>query len=499
MLAVYGFHRGQLVYLYWRHRKRAPKPPRKWGELPPVTVHAGGLTMHGIDRFGPGQRDYCNKMPYAADRGTALYAGGNSVGDDEIVRIALRYNGTDWDPLGPPMGSFSDDTFALAVFDEGAGDRLFAAGDFTSIGGVQVRDIARWNGTQWTALGGGLTGGGTFNEGAALAVYNDGSGEALYVGGRFLQAGGVNANHIARWDGSSWSALGQGIDGLSTLAAPLINAMCVWNSPSGQVLVVTGYLDTAGGQPANCIATWDGSSWSALGSGLEGASLPAGFAVAAFDADGTGEKLYVAGRFDTAGGIACDGLAVWDGTSWSAPTDLVGDAYSFGTFDDGDGRALFMGGSFSIVDGKASTNIARFADPCGLDLGLTRCTSLPNSTGQAARLRADGSASVAAESIALQASRLPAGQTTLLFNGTDPVQAFVGDGVLCLTNNVKRMYPAGTSNGSGEYNVSVDFSAPYAVNFLPGTTLLFQGWYRDVPGGPAGFNTTDAVEITFRL
>jgi len=38
MLAVYGFHRGQLVYLYWKHRKRAPKPPRKWEELPVVTV-----------------------------------------------------------------------------------------------------------------------------------------------------------------------------------------------------------------------------------------------------------------------------------------------------------------------------------------------------------------------------------------------------------------------------------------------------------------------------
>ncbi|GAB5546389.1 MAG: glycosyltransferase family 2 protein [Sandaracinaceae bacterium] len=38
ILAVYGFHRGQLVYLYWKHRKRAPKPPRKFEELPVVTV-----------------------------------------------------------------------------------------------------------------------------------------------------------------------------------------------------------------------------------------------------------------------------------------------------------------------------------------------------------------------------------------------------------------------------------------------------------------------------
>lgn len=45
--------------------------------LPPVTVEAGDLKMHGMEKYGPGQRDYCNKMAYAADRQTALYAGGN--------------------------------------------------------------------------------------------------------------------------------------------------------------------------------------------------------------------------------------------------------------------------------------------------------------------------------------------------------------------------------------------------------------------------------------
>ncbi len=38
ILAVYGFHRGQLVFLYWKHRKRAPKPRARFEELPVVTV-----------------------------------------------------------------------------------------------------------------------------------------------------------------------------------------------------------------------------------------------------------------------------------------------------------------------------------------------------------------------------------------------------------------------------------------------------------------------------
>ena len=39
------------------------------------------------------------------------------------------------------------------------------------------------------------------------------SGTNLYAGGYFTTAGGVPANYIAKWDGSAWSALGSGMNG----------------------------------------------------------------------------------------------------------------------------------------------------------------------------------------------------------------------------------------------------------------------------------------------
>jgi hypothetical protein len=47
----------------------------------------------------------------------------------------------------------------------------------------------------------------------ALIVFDDGTGPALYAGGAFTTAGGVSANRIAKWNGSTstWSALGGGI------------------------------------------------------------------------------------------------------------------------------------------------------------------------------------------------------------------------------------------------------------------------------------------------
>jgi len=38
ILGLYGFHRGLLLYLYWRHRNDAPTPPKQFEELPFVTV-----------------------------------------------------------------------------------------------------------------------------------------------------------------------------------------------------------------------------------------------------------------------------------------------------------------------------------------------------------------------------------------------------------------------------------------------------------------------------
>lgn len=45
--------------------------------LPAVRVECGELKLYDMHKYGPGQRDYCNRMPYAPDRQTALYAGGN--------------------------------------------------------------------------------------------------------------------------------------------------------------------------------------------------------------------------------------------------------------------------------------------------------------------------------------------------------------------------------------------------------------------------------------
>jgi hypothetical protein len=111
------------------------------------------------------------------------------------------------------------------------------------------------------------------------------AGSYLYAGGSFTTAGGIAANHIAKWDGSSWTALGLGIDRDVFALAVL-----------GDEVYAGGQFATAGGSAAANIARWDGSNWWALGSGL-GGYYPLVWALAV-----SGSDLYAGGDFTTAGG-----------------------------------------------------------------------------------------------------------------------------------------------------------------------------------------------------
>jgi hypothetical protein len=116
---------------------------------------------------------------------------------------------------------------------------LVAGGRFSTAGGVAAHYIARWNGSSWSALGSGMDG-----DVEAIAVYPNGT---LVVAGEFTTVGGVPAHHIAFL--GDWSAFGTGMDAA-------VNAVAVM--PDGYHLVAGGDFTTAGGVPANSIASWDG-------------------------------------------------------------------------------------------------------------------------------------------------------------------------------------------------------------------------------------------------
>ena len=126
------------------------------------------------------------------------------------------------------------------------------------------------------------------------------------MGGNFTAAGSVAANNIAKWNGSSWSALGSGVTGAT--GGPAVQALACDSAGS---LYAGGCFTTAGGVTANYIAKWNGSAWSALGSGMSGGTYGSNFDetalwALAFDSSG---NLYAGGGFTTAGGKQSSNIA----------------------------------------------------------------------------------------------------------------------------------------------------------------------------------------------
>lgn len=139
-----------------------------------------------------------------------LYAGGSftTIGGVSTSRVAV-WDGGGWNPIG---AGFNGNVLTLAMFDaDGAGPGtpvLYAGGTFSMSGAATVSRVAAWNGSAWTTVGGGISG----TSVATLCLHDDDGDGALpprlIVGGTFTSAGGMQARNIVRWDGTSYSNVG---------------------------------------------------------------------------------------------------------------------------------------------------------------------------------------------------------------------------------------------------------------------------------------------------
>ena len=325
-------------------------------------------------------------------RGNDVYVGGSftTAGVVTVSNIAI-WNGSAWSSPGSGVsGGIRAGIRALAVL----GNDVFAAGLFTAAGGVVVNNIAKWDGLVWSALGSGTN---------SLILDVEPVGSDLYAAGTFSTAGGTEAKGLAKWNGSAWSALNDGIGyigSIFSLAADgtdlyvggdfslyidkhltgsphgdIAHNIAKWNGSAWSILgmgtngivhqlaagggtvYASGSFSSAGGLATRNIAKWNGSTWTALGDGLVASAR----ALAV-----SGNNLYVGGAFRSAGGVTADFIAKWDSTAWSAmgsgmDGEIMATAVS--------GSDLYVGGNFTTIGGVSANRIAKWNGSVWSSLG----------------------------------------------------------------------------------------------------------------------------------
>jgi hypothetical protein len=222
---------------------------------------------------------------------------------------------------------------------------LIAAGSFSQAGGVSVNNIAKWNGTSWSALGSGLGSGGN-NSVYALAVWNG----VLYAGGNFLNSGGTTTFYIAYWNGSSWLPTN------GELNNP-VRALCTCNTSGSEQLYAGGEFNwaTNGGTsvPVNYVARYDGATWYGIGTSPNFGTSGTVYALVC------ASSLYIGGNFYSAGNVAgFNNIAKWGGggNCQMVGTGTNGPVYSLNA--DNGWPYVYVGGAFSTAGGISANNVA---------------------------------------------------------------------------------------------------------------------------------------------
>lgn len=324
----------------------------------------------------------------AIDSSGSVYVGGifSSAGGVAVNGIA-RWNGGVWSAVGSGIGGTNPYVFALAV----QGGSLVAGGAFTTAGGAPANRVARFDiaTSQWTPLAEGVSSdSAVYAYVAAIAVERN----SIYVGGSFTAAGGVRAANVAKFDGSVWSAMGPA-------SRPGVNAPVATIHATPDTVFVGGTFNRAGSDSIRYLAAFASGRWSALGGAMSApvtsiargtrgeivvggefsriGSTPFGF-IARWDGSrfvnllgGTngpvralaaGEAgVYAGGEFTLANGVKANNVSLFDYVGWTSlgsdpASGLIGIVLA-AAIDSGD---VYIGGMFSSAGGVRASGVARW-------------------------------------------------------------------------------------------------------------------------------------------
>ena len=274
-------------------------------------------------------------------RWTAVVGGQFPSAGGVSAQALARYDGVAWGPLGSGL-SWSFGAPQVEALHVDANGDLLVAGTFDSAGGIAVESLARWNGSQWSAVGSGLTTGPgqtVFVEAVTTSVAGD-----VYASGVFAFGGPSPLGKIVVRSGGTWQVLGT-TDGRVEELLLL---------PNGDLLVA-GAFQNISGLATGCVARWSNGIWSSVGS----LGQQPDFGAVDSLRELPGGDLLAGGFFGRNGTLYA--FARWDGVAWTLFDDAGHVALDLAIDPNGE---VLVAGNMRSSGGVASANFLRLVPPC---------------------------------------------------------------------------------------------------------------------------------------
>lgn len=316
-----------------------------------------GASWAGVGSVGPLLHVHCFE-PFDAGEGLRLFAGGRSAQSCCATQGRVwSWDGSTWSELpGQFTGNALGTVLALhgAVFD--GAPRLLAGGEFTSVGPAWRFYCARWTGSGWASIGEATAPVRCF----ADFSQGDDSQPAVHMGGSFIRAGSLLAEAVARRSSARWERVGPHPSGLAANGT-IYDA--VETTVDGEaVTLLAGFFTAAGGGEAGPVAIWRDGRLEALG------QAPAGVAYSLLLSRFEPGVVYAAGTFEDHDGLPHTswGMIRWDGSTWTplAPlqleTALSPNGLDLIEYEDQLGKSIILAGTFNKIGGTPMNGLARF-------------------------------------------------------------------------------------------------------------------------------------------
>ncbi len=324
-LTPFGLAEQQPLALRYRARDARGEPLGE--ELELLCHYTGGLEGATDNLYGERcALQFAQYLPQITSIGEQAVALGTTESITDANYIVERQTTGVWHALNGGVGSVNG-FVNTAVY--GPDGNLYIGGVFTeaynAAGGgsiVAVNHVAKWDGTSWSALGSGFTG-------DVNALVFDAAG-ILYAGGEFANPA---YPYLAQWDGTNWSPVGLAADSEPSVKALAFDA-------DGKLWIGGSFTNWAGSANADKIVTWDGTNWDTLGTGADDT-------INAISLDPLTGDMIVAGKFLTIGSTSINRAALWNGSYWEPFADgFDGEVLALAHY----AGTLYAGGFFANAD-----------------------------------------------------------------------------------------------------------------------------------------------------